>query len=151
MLKRITLPLGALLILACALPALAADASSDQIYQALRSGNVAAAQQMIAQVERDHPQSGKAHYVAAEIDARAGNDGLARQELHTAQSLEPGLPFANPRAVAQLEQQLGQRPVGVLPARTVRARSSHLGLFLILIGAAVVLWLVLRRRAAAMG
>jgi len=151
MLKRFTLPLGALLILACALPALAADATSDQIYQALRSGNVATAQQMIAQVERDHPQSGKAHYVAAEVDARAGNYGLARQELQTAQSLEPGLPFANPRSVQQLVQQLGQKPVGMLAPQTIRAHSSHLGLFLILIGAAVVLWLVLRRRAAAMG
>lgn len=151
MLKRFTLPLGALLVLACTLPALAADATSDQIYQALRSGNVATAQQMIAQVERDHPQSGKAHYVAAEVEARAGNYGLARQELQTAQSLEPGLPFANPRAVQQLEQQLGQKPVAILAPRTIRAHSSHLGLFLILIGAAVVLWLVLRRRAAAMG
>jgi uncharacterized protein len=152
MLKRIILPIGALLILACALPVLAADPSSDQIYQTLRSGNVAAAQQMIAQVLRDHPQSGKAHYVAAEVDARAGNYGLARQELQTAESLEPGLPFANPRSVRELQQQLGEAPVGMLARQTVRPHhSSRLGLFLILIGAAVVLWLVLRRRAAAMG
>jgi hypothetical protein len=151
MLKRITLALGALLVLACTLPALAADPSPAQVYQAARSGNLAEAQQMIAQVLRDHPRSGQAHYVAAEIDARAGNFGLARQELRTAQSLEPGLPFANPRSVQELQQQLGEAPVGTLPVRTVRAHSSHLGLFLILIGAAVVLWLVLRRRAAAMG
>jgi hypothetical protein len=151
MLKRILLPLGALLVLACALPALAADPTPAQVYQAARSGNLAEAQQMIAQVLRDHPQSGQAHYVAAEIDARAGNAGLARQELQTAESLEPGLPFANPRSVRELKQQLGEAPLGTLPTRTVRAHSSHLGLFLILIGAAIVLWLVLRQRARAMG
>lgn len=152
MLKRITLALGALLILACALPALAADSSSAQIYQTLRSGNVAAAQQMIAQVLRDHPQSGKAHYVAAQIDARAGNYGLARQELQTAQTLEPGLPFVNPRSVRELQVQLGEAPAAGLVQQPVRARhSSHLGLFLVLIGAAAVIWLLLRRRAAAMG
>jgi uncharacterized protein len=150
-LKKLTPALAALLVVACALPALAADPSPAQVYQAARSGNLAAAQQMIAQVLRDHPQSGQAHYVAAEIDARAGNFGLARQELQTAQSLEPGLPFANPRSVQELQAQLAQAPLTMLAPRTVRAGRSHLGLFVILIGAAVVLWLVLRRRAAAMG
>jgi hypothetical protein len=153
MLKRIALPLAVLLVVICALPALAADPSPAQVYQAARSGNLAEAQQMIAQVLRDHPNSGQAHYVAAEIDARAGNLGLARQELQTAESLEPGLPFANPRSVQELQQQLGQAPVTTSVLRPVRVmgHSSHLGIFLILIGAAVVLWLVLRRRAAAMG
>jgi uncharacterized protein len=151
MLKRFIPALAALLVAACALPALAADPSPAQVYQAARSGNLAAAQQMIAQVLRDHPQSGEAHYVAAEIDARAGNLGIARQELQTAESLEPGLPFANPRSVQKLQAQLGDAPLTVLAPRTVRAGRSHLGLFLILIGAAVVLWLMLRRRAVAMG
>jgi len=150
-LKKLTPALAALLVVACALPALAADPSPAQVYQAARSGNLTAAQQMIAQVLRDHPRSGQAHYVAAEIDARAGNFGLARQELQTAQSLEPGLPFANPRSVQELQAQLGEAPLTVLAPRTVHAARSHLGLFVILIGAAVVLWLVLRRRAAAMG
>jgi len=154
MLKRITLALAALFVMACVLPALAADPSPAQVYQAARNGNLAEAQQMIAQVLRDHPQSGQAHYVAAEIDARAGNLGLARQELHTAESLKPGLPFANPRAVHELQQQLGEAPVAIYPQQApvrIVGRSSHFGLFLILIGAAIVLWLVLRRRAAAMG
>lgn len=153
MLKRIALPLTALLIVAGAMPALGADPSPAQVYQAARSGNLAQAQQMIAEVLRDHPQSGQAHYVAAEIDARAGNYGLARQELKTAQTLEPGLPFVDSRSVQELEMQLGEAPVvGVLAPRTVRAGRNHsIGLFVILIGAAVVLWLVLRRRAARMG
>ncbi len=150
-LKRIIPALAAMLVVALALPALAADPSPAQVYQAARSGNLAAAQQMIAQVLRDHPQSGQAHYVAAEIDARAGNLGRARRELRTAESLEPGLPFANPRSVQELQAQLSNAPLTMLAPRTVRAGRSHLGLFMILIGAAVVLWLVLRRRAVAMG
>lgn len=153
MLKRITLPLGALLVLACILPALAADPTPDQVYQAARSGNLAAAQQMIAQVLRDHPQSGRAHFVAAEIDARAGNYGLARQELSTAESLDPALASKNARAVTELQQQLGETPsvISRLPLVRIGNRSPRFGLFLFLIGAAVVLWLILRRRAATMG
>ena len=149
---RMTRILGALVLLACALPALAADPSPAQVYQAARGGNLAEAQQMIAQVLRDHPGSGQAHYVAAEIDARAGNFGLARQELRTAQSLSPGLRFARPEAVRRLQMQLGQAPGAGLARPQAPARhSSHLGIFLLLIGGAVVLWLVLRRRAAAAG
>lgn len=155
MLKRTILPLGTLLMLACLLPALAADPTPDQVYQAARSGNVAQAQQMMAQVLRDHPQSGRAHFVAAEIDARAGNYGLARQELKTAESLDPSLASKDRRAVQELQQQLGESPVPTFtqmpPVRVVGSHSSRLGLFLFLIGAAVVLWLVLRRRAVAMG
>lgn len=152
--KRISLLPGALLIiLAFALPALAADPTPAQVYQAARSGNLAQAEQMIAQVLRDHPQSSQAHYVAAQIDARAGNLGLARRELQTAESLKPGLPFASPNSVQELQQQLGEAPLTTTILRPVRVMShtAHLGLFLILICAAIVLWLVLRRRAAQMG
>lgn len=152
--KRIALSLGALLMLVCVLPALASDPTPDQVYQAARSGNLAEAQQMIAQVLRDHPQSGRAHFVAAEIDARAGNYGLARQELRTAESLDPNLASKDPRAIEELQQQLGESPVATyrqMPPVRVIGHSSRFGLFLFLIGAAVVLWLVLRRRAAAMG
>ena len=152
MVKRITLALAALIVAACSLPALAADPTPAQVYQAARSGNLAQAQQMIAQVLRDQPRSGQAHYVAAEIDARAGNYGTARHELQTAESLEPGLPFANPSSVQQLRMQLSSStPLRVLAPRTVRAGRHSIGLFLILICGAAVLWLVLRRRAANMG
>jgi uncharacterized protein len=151
MLRRIAPALAALIVVACALPALAADPSPAQVYQAARSGNLAQAQQMIAQVLRDHPQSGQAHYAAAQIDARAGNYGLARRELQTAESLKPGLPFADPRSVQELRMQLAGTPLRVLAPRTVRAGRHSFGLFLFLIGAAVVVWLVLRRRAARLG
>ena len=150
---RIRLPLGALLACACALPVLAAAPTPDQVYQALRAGNVAQAQQMMTQVLSEHPRAGRAHFVAAEVDARAGNYGLARQELRTAESLDPSLATKDPRGVEELKQQLGETPaVGVLAQQTVHgSHRARFGLFLLLIGAAVVLWLVLRRRAVAMG
>jgi len=151
--KRIALPLCALLILAGALPALAADPTPAQVYQTLRAGNVASAQQMMTQVLRDYPRNARAHFVAAEVDARAGNYDLARQELSTAKSLDPNLAAHDPRAVSQLQQQLEPPFVAFLhhPIMVRGHRSTRFGLFLILIGVAAVLWLILRRRAAAMG
>ena len=147
--KRIALPLAVLALVAGCGVALAADPTASQIYQAAASGNVAGAQQMMAQVLRDHPRSGKAHWVAAQLDARTGHDALARTELLTAQRLAPGLPFARPRSVLALERQLGLPPTGAPLAR--RRHAFPLGLFLILIGVALILWMVLRRRAALLG
>ncbi|HEY2037446.1 MAG TPA: tetratricopeptide repeat protein, partial [Steroidobacteraceae bacterium] len=132
--KRISLSLGALLACACAcaLPVLAAAPNPEQVYQALRAGNVAQAQQMMTQVLSEYPRVGRAHFVAAEVDARAGNYGLARQELRTAESLDPSLAAKDPRGVEELKQELGETPaVGVLAQQTVHAsHGSRLGLFL---------------------
>ncbi len=148
MLKRLTLPLGlALVMLAGA--ALAADPTAGQIYQAAQSGNIAQAQQMIQQVLRDHPNSAKAHFIAAEVDARAQNLGEARQELAKAEALRPGLPFASPHAVRQLRAQLGQSPGHGVGRRSIRS-SSHKSWapFLLLIGGIIVVWMIVRRRMA---
>src|ERR1700690_1745146 len=85
----------------------AGDPSVDQIYAAARSGHLDQAQQMISQVLADHPQSGQAHYVQAELFARQGKAALARSELAAAEQLKPGLPFANPRSVQELKAELG--------------------------------------------
>jgi hypothetical protein len=77
------------------------------IYQAAESGHLDQAQTMIGQVLADHPDSAKAHYVAAEIDARQGRIAGAREQMATAERLAPGLPFAKPESVAALRAQLG--------------------------------------------
>jgi hypothetical protein len=125
-----------------------ADPTMNQVYDAARAGHLVEAQQMMNQVLRDHPQSAKAHYVAAEVDARAGNIALARQELNTAQTLEPGLPFAPPGAVAALRSQLAQGPAryAVLPAAGARPAFPWLPVLLIGGGIAIA-WMYLRRRA----
>ena len=143
---RFRLPLGVCLALIAGV-ALAADPSAHQIYLAARSGNIAQAQQMVAQVLKDHPTSAKAHFVAAEVQARAGNFGIARTELAQAQALAPGLPFAQARAVAQLRRELGLRSGRASAARS--GHSAHLGWALLLIGGVLVVWMIVRRRMAA--
>ena len=149
MLKRLTLPLGLALVMLAG-TALAADPNAHQIYLALKGGNVAEAQQMIRQVLHDHPGSAKAHFVAAEVDARASNFGLARQELAKAESIAPGLPFASAYAVRELRRQLGEAPgAGLARLPSARRHGSNLGWALLLIGGVIVVWMIVRRRMAA--
>ncbi len=147
MLKRLTLSLSLALVMLTG-TALAADPTAGQIYQAAQSGHLAQAQQMIHQVLRDHPNSAKAHFVAAELDARAANYGLARQELAAAESLQPGLPFASAHAVSELRRQLGEAPRAARVRRS-GAGSSHIGWAVLLIGGVLLVWMIVRRRMAA--
>jgi len=140
-----SLSLSLVLTLAAAAAPTLADPTPHQVYEAARSGHLADAQQMINQVLRDHPQSGEAHYVAAEVNARMGNVALARQQLATAQRLEPGLPFASPGAVQALERRLGQ---GVTGFRAPAARPAFpWGWLLLLLGGLALLWSLLKRRS----
>src|SRR5215475_5225081 len=88
--------------------ALPGDPSIDQIFQAARTGHVDQAQQMMNQVLRNNPNSPKAHYVAAELYAREGDFPAAREQLSRAETLAPGLPFANAQSVEQLKRELAQ-------------------------------------------
>ena len=100
--------------------AVAADPSVGEIYAAAEAGHIGQAEQMVDQVLQDNPRSGKAHYVAAEIYARAGNFTRARSELGTAEQIDPGLPFANPTSVSALQRQLSASAAGSAPAyRTI--------------------------------
>lgn len=157
MFKSLSLSL-ILTLAAVAAPALAADPTPHQVYEAARSGNLTEAQQMINQVLRDHPQSGEAHYVAAEVNARMGNLALARQELATAQRLAPGLPFANRNSVQALERQLqggganatnsfGNSFGNASSYGTTAHRSFPWGWLLLLLGGLGLLWSLMRRRA----
>jgi len=150
MLKTIRTHLIFIVALVCAGPVLAqADPTLHQIYEAAQSGHLAQAHQMINQVLRDHPQSAKAHYVAAELYAREGNVPSARQELSTAQGLEPGLPFAKPGSVQALERELSQGQASrTLPAYAHPRSSTPWGFILAAVALIAILWAVLRRRAA---
>src|ERR1700759_1146280 len=78
----------------------------DQIYLAEQAGRADEAQRMISRVLAAHPNSAKAHYVQAEVFARAGKLSQASSELQTAEKLQPDLRFAKPRALAELRAQL---------------------------------------------
>jgi uncharacterized protein len=140
---------GAILIYSGAPQAATAEPTVSQVYEAAHSNHLAQAEQMINQVLTDHPQSGKAHYVAAEVYARAGNYARARSELATAEQLAPGLPGENPSSVAELRSELSSARVP--PAFAVSRPHESNGLpwgFIILVVLAIgVVWLIARRRA----
>jgi len=130
----------------------ATDPSPDQVYQELRSGHIAQAEQMVNQVLQDKPRSGQAHYVAAEVYARGGDLSRARSELATAQQLEPGLPFAKPASVSELQREVSGTRVQQAPVwAPVQHESSGLpwgAILLVVIGIGVV-WMLVRRRVQA--
>jgi uncharacterized protein len=143
--------LAAAVTFAVAVPAFAdADPTVDQIYAAAKSGHLDQAQTMMTQVLADHPNSGRAHYVQAELYAREGKLAQARTELATAEQLKPGLPFAEPRALQELKAQLGQgsRPTEHVVMRGEPVRSGFpVGTILVIVGVIALLWLVFRRRS----
>jgi hypothetical protein len=125
------------------------DPTLSQVYEAARTGHLAQAQQMMDQVLRDHPNSAKAHYVAAELYARAGNSSMARQELNTAERLQPGLPFAKPDSVRALQRELSRaQPLHALPAHSQARSSFPWGTVVVVVAGVGVLWLILRRRSS---
>jgi uncharacterized membrane protein YgcG len=121
----------------------AADPSAQQIYAAAAAGNLGEARQMVEQVLHDHPSSGRAHFVAAEVYARSGSLVRARQELHSAEQLSPGLTFERPAAVAALERELGAGRM--LPA----SHGVSWGGIVLLLAIGALIFGLLRRRAAA--
>jgi hypothetical protein len=156
MLKRIAAPLALVLALACAGPVLAADATVEQVYQAARAGHLDEAQQLMDQVLKDHPTSAKAHFVEAELSAKAANLGRARTELATAQRLDPSGAFARPEALAALQRQLaggatargptGYYPAAPRPAVVERRSSFPWPIILLVVAGVVIAWALLSRR-----
>lgn len=84
-----------------------ADPTIDEVYREAHAGHLAKAQEMMKEVLRDHPDSAKAHYVMADLLAASGQRALAADHLATARRLAPGLPFAKPESVHELERRLG--------------------------------------------
>jgi uncharacterized protein len=148
------------------------EPSVSQIYQAANSGDTAKADAMMAEVLKAHPNSAKAHYVAAELSAREGKTEAARSQLATAEKLAPGLPFAKPESVRALHNQLAGTARSSTPPATRQmgapsdgataaggsynaapapAQRSFPWGTLIVIGAIVLIgMMILRRRTAAM-
>lgn len=81
--------------------------SMRQVEDAAQAGRLNEAHGMMQQVLKEHPASAKAHFVDAEILAKAGRMPEAKDELNAAEKLEPGLPFAKPFAVQELKAKLG--------------------------------------------
>lgn len=145
MLKRIAMVAMLLAAAAFTTASMAAqDPTLHQVYQAAQSGRMDEAQSMMQQVLRDHPNSAKAHFVEAELLARQSRLASAKSEFDTAQRLAPGLPFAKPQSVQDLERRLSSSSIHAVnsfaPAGTAFRDGSGTGLpwGTILIGVALV-------------
>lgn len=126
--KKVQL-VSALLLVSISLGAWAQDPSIHEVYQVAERGQPAQAQHMMEQVLKDHPASGKAHFVEAELLARQGQLGRAREELARAEGLQPGLPFAQATAVNELRAKLAQasaQPLQAYGASESVQASNHL-------------------------
>ena len=122
--KKTLLALLAGATLAIALPAFAAEPSLHEVYQAADAGRMDDAQRMMHEVLQAHPNSGKAHYVEAELLARQGKKDLAANELATAEKLAPGLPFASTQSVTSLRASLGHAATSSLGSLPVPAQAA---------------------------
>jgi uncharacterized protein len=96
-------------LLGCSLAMAQSEPTLNQVYEAANAGKLEQAQVMMQQVLVAHPDSGKAHFVQAELSARQGNLSRARDELALAEKLAPGLPFAKSGAAQNLRNQLAAK------------------------------------------
>jgi uncharacterized protein len=103
-----------------------AEPTIDQVYQAAQSGKMDQAQQMMRQVLAAHPNSGKAHFVQAELMARQGDNAKARDELALAEKLSPGLPFAKSETLQKLRTEIAPRSGGASGAGGANVASSRI-------------------------
>jgi tetratricopeptide (TPR) repeat protein len=76
------------------------------------------AKKMVEQVLASHPNSAKAHYLAAQIYVKMGERARAREELSRAQQLDPAMGFVKAEQLSQL-----RAAVGVAAAATVDPQS----------------------------
>ena len=96
----------ALCILCMSSLSFGAEPSLHEVYTVMESGQLAKADALMAEVIKNHPESGKAHFVLAQLRLRENQIAAARQELATAEKLSPGLSFAKPEAVMHLRNAL---------------------------------------------
>ena len=143
--------LGLVFALVSTTVAFAADTPTvQQVYDAAQAGRLNEAQQMIQQVLKEHPTSAKAHFVDAELLAKAGRAADARAELSKAEQLEPGLPFVEPQSVSELKARIDHTPTQP-PAGHGSQGGFPWGWLFLGVGALAVIALVMRSMARPRG
>lgn len=145
--KRVT---GMFLVLVCLFSVSVVDAASvptiHQVYEAAHSGHLNQAQAMMGEVLEVHPDSGKAHFVLAEILAAEHQFRRAAQELAAARQLAPGLPFEKPTAVAALTSRIHAGLYGEFSTlHSGRSGMGHTWMIIGLFGLCVIFLMVVLR------
>lgn len=87
--------------------AAAKEPGIQDVLGAARAGETQRARIMIQQVLASHPNSAKAHYVAAQVYVLGGDRARAKEELLTAQRIDPAMAFVDAQSLADLRQALG--------------------------------------------
>ncbi len=133
----------------------ATDSSIVLIYKATNAGMFREANSLMAQVLREHPQSGKAHFAQAELLVKRGRLLAAQMELSMAERLAPDLPFAKPGAsqtlTAQLSRSTGSR--FAVPGLSNQGAGGQLlwQLSLAAVGVLIAGYAIFRRQSASAG
>ena len=125
-----------------------AEATLPEVYKAVQSGQMAKADVMMKEVLQNHPNSAKAHYVAAELYLKEGKVEVARNHFIKAQNLAPGLPFAQAESVQKLQVQLSSGAGGSVAGSSPSSIFSNpifWGLIAILVVGVII---VMKRRKA---
>jgi hypothetical protein len=123
-----------------------AEATLPQVSQAIQSGQLAKADAMMKEVLQNHPNSAKAHYIAAELYIKEGKLDAARNAFAQAENLAPGLPFAQAESVQKLQVQLANSSGNsVASASSIFSNPIFWGLIAILVVGIII---VMRRRKA---
>jgi len=123
-----------------------AEATLPQVSQAIQSGQLDKANAMMKEVLQNHPNSAKAHYIAAELYLKEGKLDAARSAFVRAENLAPGLPFVQPESVQKLQVQLANGAgSSVIGASSIFSNPIFWGLIAILVVGIII---VMRRRKA---
>ena len=123
-----------------------AEATLPEVYQAVQSGQLAKADAMIKEVLQNHPNSAKAHYVAAEVYLKEGKVEAARNHFIKAENLAPGLPFAQAESVQKLQMQLASGAAAPIATQSsIFSNPIFWGLIAVLVVGIII---VMRRRKA---
>ena len=121
-----------------------AEATLPEVYQAVQAGQLAKADVMMKEVLQNHPNSAKAHYVAAELYVKEGKLEAARSHFLKAENLAPGLPFAQADSVQKLQMQLASSAgAPVAGSSSIFSNPLFWGLIAILVIGTII---VLKRR-----
>ena len=121
-----------------------AEATLPEVYQAVQAGQLAKADVMMKEVLQNHPNSAKAHYVAAELYVKEGKLEAARSHFLKAENLAPGLPFAQADSVQKLQMQLASSAgAPVAGSSSIFSNPLSWGLIAILVIGTII---VLKRR-----
>jgi hypothetical protein len=115
-------------------------ATPQQIQVMIADGHPNTALVDLRSILRNHPQSAVAWYLTAEAQDARNNLPAARSALAKAESIAPGLPFAQPDKVAALKAHLAGGPA-VAPAAGNR---FHINPFGIAIVGLLVLFFIIR-------